>query len=204
MADTLVSVSEYIKMRGIKTPQVVNAWVRQQGAPAIMKEGKRMIPVEQMDAWVKDRELEKAEGKGTTKRESIQRRTQAKQGALLAHNTRSGVVITEIKRITDFRAIGDTTKGTDFDATWEGLARAIRRGDLAVINPHIVYDLLIAHYDHMLYEGKLEEEQYDEIVGAIKICKQLADPSAGDDLVELGDEGTDEDEETEANSDEEE
>lgn len=198
--DDLVSVAKYTEMRELGAVQVVNGWCRKQDAPFHEVEGKRMISVSEMDAWVAEKKERKATGKGTTHADIVQRKTGVRTGAMTAHNARAGVVISEVSKITDYMAWMDTAHGAQgkMPMQWHALSTKLKKGELSLVNPHIVTDLLIAHFEHL---GPAEHEQELELL--LKL-RAICNPEADEDLVgdleidePQADEETEEDEQAE-------
>jgi len=182
LPDDLVTVAQYTEMRNLKAVQIVNGWCRKQGAPYHEVNGKRMISVSEMDAWVAEKQQRKAEGKGTTQAEVIRRNTGVKRGALLMHNSKKGVVVSEVYNISEYLAWAQTSHGKGIHYTmpiqWTSLTEKLRKGELAIVNPHIVVDLLIAHFEHV------NPEEHEAELNLLMQLKQLTDPHAGEDLIE--------------------
>jgi len=200
LPDDLVTVAQYTEMRNLGAVQVVNGWCRKQGAPYHEVNGKRMISVSEMDAWRAEKDQRKAEGKGTTRAQVVQRTTGVKKGALLMHNARKGVVITQVNKISDYLAWGETSHGKGIwhaiPMKWESLAEKLKNGELVLVNPHIIIDLLIAHFEH------LGPDKHDQELGLLMQLKQITDPQAEADMLEerevpAGEKETSEEEEDE-------
>lgn len=161
----LVTVAEYVKLRELSAPQIVNGWIRKQGAPCVEVDGKRMIDVEAMDAWVENKTQRKAEGHGTTKSDSVQRKTSVKKNSMMVHNSRKGVVVTRVRKISEFLVWGETSRGRGMDGTlpiqWDMLDEKVKKKELVPVNPDLILELLYKHFNELSVNetGELSPEQ---------------------------------------------
>lgn len=180
----LVTVAQYVKMKGIKAAQIVHGMIRNQGAPYVEHEGKRMIDVDEFDAWMKEKEQKRASGQGTTRAQSIQKKTKIREGTLMAYTTGvdNRLAVAKADKIGEYVLWTETSsnkkRGREFQIPfgWESLANKLKSKDLILANPHIVIDLLISHYESD------DPDKHAQELDLLQQLKLLADPTESPDV----------------------